>query len=98
MTPQAEALFKFVDQTIDAELVDELAFLAKYDEAKNAVQEIVDMPDRMIDLFIQACLQNNGRLSARKRASHFDFLSDEEVARMEEAIRSAHGNRDALEP
>jgi hypothetical protein len=45
------------------------------------------MPDRKMDLFIQACLQNNGRLSARKRASHFEFLSDAEVARMEDAIR-----------
>ena len=31
-----------------------------------------------------------GRLSARKRASHFEFLSDAEVARMEEALCSAH--------
>jgi hypothetical protein len=90
MTPQAEALFRFVEQTIDTELVEELAFLAKYDQARKAVQEIIDMPDRKIDLFIQACLQNNGRLSARKRASHFDFLSDEEVTRMETAIRSAY--------
>ncbi len=45
-----------------------------------------------------ACVQNNGRLSARKRAGHFEFLSDEEVARMEEAIQSAYGNRNAKEP
>lgn len=92
MTPQAEALFRFIEQTIDTELVNELAFLANYDETKKAIQDIVDMPDRKIDLFIQACLQNNGRLSARKRASHFDFLSDAEVARMEAAIRAAYGN------
>ena len=90
MTPQAEALFRFVEQTIAAELIDELAFLANYDQTKKAIQEIVDMPDRKIDLFVQACLQNNGRLSARKRASHFDVLSDEEVAQMENAVRSAY--------
>ncbi len=93
MTPQAEALFRFVEQTIDTELVEELEFLANYDQTKRAIQEIVDMPDRKIDLFIQACLQNNGRLSARRRANHFDFLSDKEVAHMEDAIRSAYGNR-----
>lgn len=98
MTLQAEALFRFIEQTIDTELVDELAFLTNYDETKEAIQEIVDMPDRKIDLFIQACLQNNGRLSARKRASHFDFLSDDEVARMESAIRSAYGNDEGKEP
>lgn len=89
LTPQTEALFRFVEQTIDTELVEELAFLANYDRTKKAIQNVVDMPDRMIDLFIQACLQNNGRLSARKRASHFELLSDAEVTHMEEAIRSA---------
>jgi uncharacterized protein YggL (DUF469 family) len=90
MTPQAEALFRFIDQTIDTELASELAFLANYDKTKKAIQEIVDMPDRQIDFFIRFCLQNNGRLSARKRASHFDFLSDEEVALLEHAVQSAY--------
>ncbi len=56
------------------------------------MQEIVDMPDRQIDLFIRFCLQNNGRLSARKRDSHFTTLLDEEIAQMEQAIQSAYGN------
>jgi hypothetical protein len=98
MTPQAEALFRFIAETIDTELVKELAFLANYDQTKKAVQEIVDMPDLRIDLFIQSCLQNNGRLSARKRATHFDFLSDMEIARMEEAVRSAYGDDSLHEP
>jgi len=98
MTPQAEALFRFVEQTIDAELVQELAFLVSYDQAKQALQEVVDMPDRKIDLFIQVCLQNNGRLSAAKRAAHFDFLSDSEFVQMEEAVRSAYGNRVSEKP
>ena len=52
------------------------------------IQEIVDMPDRLIDLFIQFCLQSDGRLSATKRESHFDFQTDEELSRMEDAIRT----------
>ena len=92
MTSQAEALFRFIKQTIDTDLVEELTFLANYDETKRAIQEIVDMPDRQIDLFIRFCLQNNGRLSARKRARHFDFLSEDEIARMEKAIQSAYGS------
>lgn len=91
MTPQAEALFRFIEQTIDTELADELAFLANYDETKKAIQEIVDMPDRQIDLFIRFCLQNKGRLSARKRATHFDYLSAEEIASMEQALQSGFG-------
>ncbi len=92
MTSQAEALFRFIEQTINTELIDELEFLANYDETKRAIQEIVDMPDRQIDLFIRFCLQNNGRLSARKRASHFDFLSEEEIVRMEQEVQSAYGS------
>jgi hypothetical protein len=91
LTPQTEALFRFIDQTIDTELAGELAFLANYDSTKKAIREIVDMPDRQIDLFIRFCLQNNGRLSARKRAGHFDALSDEEIARLEQAVQFAYG-------
>lgn len=91
LTHQAEALFRFIEHTIDTELADELAFLDNYDKTKKAIQEIVDMPDRKIDLFIRFCLQNNGRISARKRADHFGFLSDEELARMEQAVQTAYG-------
>lgn len=91
LTLQTEALFRFIERTIDVELVEELSFLAHYDHTKKAIQDIVDMPDRQIDLFIRVCLQNNGRLSVRKRASHFALLSDEEVARMEEAVQSGYG-------
>ena len=92
MTPQAEALFRFIDQTIDTELARELAFLANYDATKRAIQNIVDMPDRQIDLFIRFCLQNNGRLSARKRASHFNDIEDEEIDSMEQVVQSTYGN------
>lgn len=90
MTDQAEALYDFVKLTIENELVEELDFLANYDRTKQAIQEIVDMPDRLIDLFIQLCLQNNGRLSARKRESHFEFLTDDELAAMENAVREGY--------
>ena len=91
MTPQAEALYAFIEKTIDTELADELAFLANYDRTKATIQAIVDMPDRQIDLFIRFCLQNHGRLSAGKRASHFSFLTDEEIAQMEQVVRDAYG-------
>ena len=91
LTAQVEALFSFIQNTIDTELVEELTFLSNYDLTKAALQEIVDMPDRQIDLFIRFCLQNHGRLSARKRASHFDFLTDEETAKMEQAVKTSYG-------
>jgi hypothetical protein len=47
------------------------------------------MPDRQIDLFIRVCWQNNGRLAARKRASHLASLSEDEIVRMEQAVQAA---------
>ena len=90
MTTQAEALYKFVTKTIEEELVEELSFLSNYDNTKKAIQDIIDMPDRLIDLFIQMCLQNNGSLSARKRSSHFDFLTNKELTAMEQAVKDGY--------
>ncbi|MDP0589185.1 MAG: hypothetical protein QS748_08315 [Candidatus Endonucleobacter bathymodioli] len=90
MTPQAEALYEFVIKTIEEEFVEELSFLVNYDKTKKAIQDIIDIPDRMIDLFIQLCLQSNGSLSARKRSSHFDFLTDEELVAMKQAVKDGY--------
>jgi len=90
MTVQSEALYEFVNKTIEEELVEELSFLVNYDNTKKAIQDIIDMPDRLIDLFIQLCLQNNGSLSARKKSAHFDFLTDEELAAMQQAVRDGY--------
>ncbi|MBF0239939.1 MAG: Fic family protein [SAR324 cluster bacterium] len=94
LTVQAEALYAFVTKTIEEELVEELSFLANYDHTKKAIQNIIDMPDRLIDLFIQLCLQNNGRLSVRKRTTPFDFLTDEELAAMEQAVKNGYNRPD----
>jgi predicted DNA binding protein len=85
MTLQAEALYEFVTKTIEEELVEELGFLVNYDKTKRAIQDIIDMPDRMINLFIKLCLKNNG-----KRSSHFDFLTDRELAAMEQAVKDGY--------
>ncbi len=87
MTAQAEALYDFVIQAVENELAEELRFLADYDSTKKAIQDVIDMPDRLIDLFIRICLENNATLSANKRKSHFDFLSDDELFSMETVIR-----------
>lgn len=98
MTAQAEALYNFVKLTIEHELLKELDFLANYDRTKQAIQELVDMPDRLIDLFIQLCLQNHGCLSAKKRESHFGFLTDDELGNLENAVREGYAQNSLTEP
>jgi len=89
MTAQVEALFSFIDRVIRVDLVEELRFLENYDSTKKALQAIVDMPDRLIDLFIRLCLQNHGTLSKSKRKSVFEKLTDVEVEQMEAVVRQA---------
>ena len=90
MTAQAEALYRFVNDTIEKELVEELSFIASYDKTKESIQGVIDMPDRLVDLFIRVCIQNGGALSASKRSAHFDFLTNDEVALMEQAVRDGY--------
>lgn len=92
MTAQVEALYAFIIKTIDEELKKELDFLVSYDSTKKALQEIVDMPDRQIDLFIRFCIQNNGHLSTTKRESHFSALTDDEIERMEATVRTHYAS------
>jgi Fic family protein len=86
MTQQAEFLFEFVKDTIESEFVNELEYLDIFDQSKNLVREIVDMPDRKLDLFIRLSLQNHGKLSKSKR-SLFDKLTDDEVKQMSAVIQ-----------
>jgi Fic family protein len=92
MTAQTEALFGFIEHVIETDLVAELKFLRNYDAAKAALQRIVDMPDRLIDLFIRLCVQNKGVLSAAKRKGQFAKLTDDEIARMQKAVREIYLN------
>lgn len=97
MTFQAEVLFDFIKQTIETELADELEFLEKYDRTKKAVQEVVDMPDRQIDIFINTCMQNGGRISLRKRKRFFSKLLDEEIVRIEKVFQDNYAISDMSE-
>jgi len=46
------------------------------------------MPDRLIDLFIKTCIQNNCVLSAAKRKTLFEKLTDDEITRMQAAVQT----------
>ena len=87
-TKFAEYLFECVNTTIFTDFKKELNYIVNYDKAKKSLQEIVDMPDKKLNLFIQFVLQNRGTLSIKKRESHFPLLTDEEIKRMEEVIQT----------
>ena len=82
-TPHAEFLFECVARTIDVDLPAETAFLRIYDAFKIEMKQMIDMPDRLLDLLFRFLRQNEGRLSKRARDKEFSALSDAEVARVE---------------
>ncbi len=88
-TPQAEYLYEAVAETIRKDLREEIEFLEVFDKAMAAVQSIVDMPNARASLLVRFILQNNGTLSGKKRRQ-FPELRDEEIAGIEEAIRTAN--------
>ena len=56
--------------------------------AFGTVRQIVEMSDRHASLLVRFCIQNGGRLAARKR-KQFGELSDAEVSAMEAGVRAA---------
>ena len=86
-TSFAEYLFDCVDKTIQTDFKNELNYLAHFDKAKLLLQEIVDMPDKKLVMFMQCVIQNHGTLSKRKKEDHFSLLTEDEVSRMEAIVK-----------
>jgi hypothetical protein len=87
LTLQAEALASFIRETADTEFSAELEYLALFDEAREAVRSLLDMPDRKLELFVRLCIQGKGKVSVSKRLS-FPELSDTELASLEHVVFS----------
>lgn len=86
LTDQVIYLARTVKSTITEDIYQEMEFLVKYEEVKAAIQQIVDMPSRNIDLMIKYLHQNRGELAARKR-KFFPELTDDEIAKMQMAFK-----------
>ena len=86
-TPHAEFLHACVQKTIEEDLPRETAFLTRYDQFRQRIELIADMPDRTIDLLFRFLHQNQGRLSMRAREREFDQMTEAEVSAVEAAYR-----------
>ena len=97
-TPMAEALYEWTQETIRTEFRNELEFIVRFRQARQEMERVIELPDAMLNLFIQLCLQNGGRLSATKRTSHFARLTDEEVHALEEIVQERLLNLERARP
>jgi len=86
LTDQCIYLAQTIHATLEHDMPDELQFIQRYDEAKRVLQNIVDMPDKDLNLMITFLHQNNGIFPKRRR-ERFAKLSDEEIDNMQKKFR-----------
>lgn len=85
LTHHAEFIADCLRRTVDEDLPRETRYLQAYESFRRDANNVVDMPDRTINLLFRVLSGNDGRLSARHRGSTFSALTDEQVRRVEES-------------
>jgi hypothetical protein len=88
-TDLAVFLYECVAQTIDQVMPKEIEFLARFDEAKRRIQDMIDMPEALLGNLIMFIRQNGGRLPKKRRGREFEAMTDREVADVERIVSEA---------
>lgn len=86
ITESCEFMYRLVKKTMDETLPNELSYLSSFDKACHEVNEIITMPDNMIKTLITYILQNDGKLSKKKKEKYYESLTMEEIQKIEEII------------
>lgn len=97
LTDQCVYLLETIHATIKEDMPAEITFLQRYDEAKKALQRIVDMPDRDINLMLVFLHQNQGVFPKRRR-TQFSKLTDIEIEEMQKLYREIYRVNSSQEP
>lgn len=99
-TPHVEQLCEWFQQSVQDDLVGEIATIQCIDDAKRDMRRVVDMPDDKARLFLAICMENGRRPGSRfhigkkKRQRIFAELTDDEVAALESAVEDAFAKVD----
>ena len=59
---------------------------------RQQINSFLDMPAKELNLLLQVCIENDGKLSKRKRQDLFSDLTDEEVEKIEAALHENFPN------
>jgi len=90
-TKQAEFLYDCVQDTLARVIPEEINYLQAFDTFKKQLEQVVEMPDRMISLLVNFLEQNNGQFSNRAKAKEFQVLTDVEIIQIEEIYKGVFG-------
>lgn len=85
-TKIVEEFFRAVEQTLKSELLPELDYLVRWEQARSQMRAIVDMPDKKMAQFILFTQQNRGEFPKGRR-DLFSELSDEEIASLAKIVK-----------
>lgn len=88
LTPHVIFLYKMMEASISEDLMQEVLYIVKYDAVKKAIEERYDVPNKELNLFIQLVLQNNGKISKRKRKIFVNWIDEEQLVSLETIIFS----------
>jgi hypothetical protein len=87
-TAHVEYILDMIETTVLQDLPNEIGLLQRWDIAREAVSNVVDMPNRKLNLLMRLLYQNRGELSANKRKSE---LTKTEIEAIEEEFKEAFG-------
>jgi hypothetical protein len=82
-TAHAEFLYRCVQQTVEHDLPEEVAYLQGYDQFVQGMYAVVDMPNSQIELLHRFLRQGNGKLSKRALSNEFAAFDAKEVDQIE---------------
>jgi len=63
----------------------DLDFVVEFEKVQEEIRRLVDLPDRLLRLFVRVAVHNGGKISGSKRAK-FDRLSEAQISAMEEIV------------
>ncbi len=86
LTAHVEFLYKMMETSISEDLIQEVVYIVKYDAVKRIIERLYDIPNKELNLFIQLALQNNGKISKRKRSKFKDWIDETNLQSLEKAI------------
>ncbi len=85
-TAHVEFLYKMMEEAISEDLIQEVIYIVKYDAVKKAIEELYDVPNKELNLFIQLALQNNGKIGKKKRKRFKDWINEDRLQDLEKVI------------
>ena len=69
----------------------EVGFLESFDRFASEVQDIVELPRRVVDLLVRFLEQGDGKLSGQARQKEFAALTEAEIEEVETLYERAFG-------